>query len=313
MLARGVLGLTILALSLGAPIRARPAPAAPARVAHCASHAKSTLVGLVALRAACPGIGKAIEGLGLSTFLPEHWRKSVTPRALAGLSALASRYGGRPLSAAPEPSALRAIARTLKPPLPPPGWWDHAEAWLWRRTGPIFHRLQQWLESVTRSPAHRAMAYALLYSLGGLLLLTLAVLAYIELRSAGLIDSKRRTARPRPRGGAAALSIPTCPGDEPDWSRLRARPARLLRVLIEALASTQRIERDWHLTFREVSARARFDSPRQREEFEQVVRLAERELYGPGAPAPVPEGTLRAAKALRAELLAPAKSAVGAP
>ncbi len=313
MLARGVLGLTVLALSLGAPLRARPAPAALARVAHCALHAKSTLVGLAALRAACPGIGKAIEGLGLTTFLPDHWRRSLTPRALAGLSALASRYGGRPLSTAPEPFVLRAIARTLKPPVPPPGWWERVKVWLWRRAGPIFHRLRQWLDSVARSPAHRAMAYALLYALGGLLLLTLAVLAYIELRSAGLIGSRRRTARSRPRAGAAARSIAACPGGEPDWSRLRARPARLLRVLIEALASTQRIERDWHLTFHEISARARFDSPRQREDFEQVVRLAERELYGPGGPAPVPEETLRAAKALRAELLAPATGPVGAP
>lgn len=313
MLARGVLGLTVLALSLGAPLRARPAPAALAQVAHCASHAKSTVVGLAALRAACPGIDEAIEGLGLSTLLPGHWRESITPRALAGLSALASRYGGRPLSAAPEPSALRAIARTLKPPLPPPGWRDRIEAWLRRWTGPIFHRLQQWLDSLARSPAHRAMAYALLYSLGGLLLLTLAALAYIELRSGGFIGSKRRTVRPRPSAGAAALSIPTCPGVEPDWGRLRARPARLLGVLIEALASTQRIERDWHLTFREICARARFDCPRQREDFEQVVRFAERDLYGPGAPAPVPEETLRAAKALRAELLAPAAGALGAP
>ncbi len=313
MLARGVLGLTVLALSLGAPLRARPAPAALARVVHCASHAKSTLVGLAALRAACPGIGKAIEGLGLTALLPLQWQKSITPGALAGLGALASRYGGRPLSAAPEPSALRAIARTLQPPLPPPGWWDRAEAWLLRRTGPIFHRLQQWLDSVARNPAHRALAYVLLYSLGGLLLLTLAVLGYIELRSAGFIGSKRRTVRPRPRAGAAALSIPTCPGGEPDWSRLRARPARLLGVLIEALTSTQRIERDRQLTLREICARARFDSPRQREDFDQVVRLAERELYGPGAPAPVPEETLRAAKALRAELLAPAAGALGAP
>jgi hypothetical protein len=306
-----MLGLTVLALSLGAPLRARPAPGAPARVAHCAWHAKPTLVGLEALRAACPGIGKAIEGLGLSAWLPEHWRKSITPRALAGLGALASRYGGRPLSAAPEPSALRAIARTLKPPLPPPGWWDRVKAWLWRRMAPLLHALQQWLDSVARSPAHRALAYALLYALGGLLLLTLAVFAYIELRSAGYIGSKRRMARPR--AGAAPVPIPAAAGGEPDWSLADTRPACLLRVLIEALASTRRIERDWHLTCREICARARFDCARQRRDFEQLVQLAERELYGPGAPAPVPEETLRAAKALLAELLAAATAAVGAP
>ena len=310
MLARWTLGLTVLALSLGAPpLGARPARAAQVRLARCTAHTQPTLVGLQALRAACPGIGQAIHSLGLIGLLPAHWRKRITPRALAALGALASRYSGRPLSAAPEPSALRAIARTLKPPLPPPGWWARLKAWLWPRAAPLFHQLRRWLDSLARSGAHRALAYALLYALGGLLLLSLAVFAYIELHSAGLVGSKRRPARPR----AAVRPVPTAAGTEPDWSRLRERPARLLHLLIEALASTQRIEHDWHLTFREICAHARFDSARQRQDFAAIVRLAECELYGPEVPALVPEETLRAAKALRAELLASVKATVGGP
>jgi len=80
------------------------------------------------------------------------------------------------------------------------------------------------------------------------------------------------------------------------------QPARLLGTLIDALAQSQRIARSRHLTCRELSSQARFDSESQRKTFTEVSLLAERALYGPGEVPPVPEDTLRAAKALYVEL-----------
>lgn len=310
---RWMLGLLCLALPVGAPLAARTPAAAPAQLARCAAHAKPTLTGLEAVRTACPGIDQAIEKLGLSALLPAHWQATVTPRALADLAALAHRYSGPPPSAAPDASALRVIVQRLEPLPPPPGWWDRVGSWLRSRTAPLVHRLRRWLGSLARTAAHKTLTYVLFDALGGLLLLSIAVFVLIELRAAGLIGPQRRRARADRRAGTARPAVRAVLGSEPDWGRLREQPARLLRMLVQTLASTHRIERDRHLTCREITAQARFDSSRQREDFEQVARLAERALYGPDTPAPVPEATLRAAQALRAELLGPARRGAGAP
>lgn len=312
MPARRTLGLVLLALAVSAPIGAR-ARNPRAVIARCASQVPATLKGLSALHAACPGVGRAIAGLGLGAFLPAHWRRALTPRALDGFAALARRYEGSPLSPLPDPAVLHAIALGLKPPPSPRSWWSRIEAWAGRKAAPVRRIIDRWLRSLAGTRPGSVLP--MFFILGGLVLLAILVAVILELRSSGLIGSRRRPARRRhARSGATAPSDETAAMGAPDWSTLSERPALLLRVLVEALIHSRRIERNGHLTCREISSLARFDSARQREDFEHVARLAERELYGPGAPAPVPEATLRAARALRSELLsAPARREAVAP
>jgi hypothetical protein len=78
-----------------------------------------------------------------------------------------------------------------------------------------------------------------------------------------------------------------------------------LRMLIDALRHSRRIERDGTLTCREVLARAVFDTQAQRDGFAGIALLAERELFGPrDLPIRVPEELRLTLLALYTQLLA---------
>lgn len=312
MPARRMVGLALLALSAAAPVAARPLARQEA-VARCAAQAPATLRGLSALRSECPGIGRAVAGLRLREFLPPHWRQALTPRALAGFAALTRRYGGSPRTPLPDAATLRTVALALKPPPPPPSWWTRVKAWIARWSAPLRRTVAGWLRSLAGTGARSALP--LIITLGGLLLLALVVAVVMELRSSGLIGSGSRSMRRRrARNNATAPSYGTTSMGAVDWNTLRERPVRLFRVLVEALVVSHRIGHNTHLTCHEICMLALFDSPRQRQDFELVARLAEHELYGPDRPPPVPETTLRAAQALRTELLsAPARPEAEAP
>lgn len=292
--------LAALAISISAPSTARPLAPQPL-ISRCASQAPPGLKGFAALRAACPGLGRAIDSLGLDTLLPKQWREALTPKALAGFDALIRRYSGSPPSTA-DAGALRGIARELKPPAPPPSLWDRVKAWIGHWTAPLLARIDRWLHSIGRETGSDTLR-AGFFVFAALLLLTLAVVVLLELRSAGLLGAGHRPARRRrapidgPRVGAVVAQAP-------DWSVFGGQPARVLGVLIDALARSRRIARSRHLTCRELSSQARFDSESQRKTFTEVALLAERALYGPGEAPTVPEDTLRAAKALHVELQA---------
>lgn len=294
---------SLVTLPAGTWAVAQPLPRTPrALIAQCLSRAPATLKGLGALRGACPGIGHAIDDLGLGAFLPPDWRQALTPLALAHLDALAHRYDGSPPSSVPNAAALRALASGLKPPAPPPSLWDRLTSWAGRWTTPWRGMLRRWLRSLGGETGSRGLL-GVFFVLAGILLLTVIVVVAFELRAAGLIGCGRRPAR---RGARLDTLTPpeAAPWDGQDWKEAGERPTRLLRLLVDALNRSHRIGRERHLTCREISAQARFDTERQRQDFAQVALLAERELYGPTAPARVPEETLRAAQALHAGLLA---------
>lgn len=301
--------LVALAMSISAPSACLPL-APQALISRCASQAPSAVKGFAALRAACPGLGRAIHTLGLEPLLPKQWRQALTPKALGGFDVLIRRYSGAPPST-PDAGALRVIARALKPPTPPPSLWDRVRAWIGRWTAPLLARLDRWLHSAggqTGSGRLRAGFFVF----AALLLLTLAIVVFLELRSAGLLRPRHQPALPRapdhdPRGETVVAQAP-------DWSVFGGQPARVLGALIDALARSRRIARNRHLTCRELSSQARFDSESQRKTFTEIALLAERALYGPGEAPPVPQDTLRAAKALHVELQMPsAGHEAGAP
>ena len=146
---------------------------------------------------------------------------------------------------------------------------------------------------------------AILYGLTALLLTAIAAVLAFELRGTGLTRARRVALLPRRRRiTAGSTESVQSHFPEPDWTRLREQPARVLRLLVDTLTRARRLERDRHLTCRELETQARFETEIERTGFAQVARLAERELYGPPGVTVLPDGVLRDAQTLHARLLA---------
>jgi hypothetical protein len=292
------MGLALLALSVAGPLQAQPL-SAQGVVNRCAG-VSTALTGLSALRKACPGLEAALDQLGLTAQLPSGWSKTLSAGGLADLRALLQRYSGSPPSQPPRAATLRFIAAALIPPTPPPTWWDRVREWIQQRADALF----EWLRSLHPSAAHSRLAKIGFYAFMVLLLALVAIVLGLELRGAGLIRARRRAP---PRGGAG-VSFGAAPLEaksaDADWTRLRDQPARILRLLVEALTRAHRLEHDRHLTCRELEAQARLDTEIERQGFVRVARLAERELYGPPGGTVLPEDTLREMRTLHARLLA---------
>ena len=300
MPARWKVGLALLVLSLAGPLGAEQ-PTARNVIGQCASQGNITPTGISDLDTACLGVGKALDQLGLTTLLPSGAPKALTAGELADLDALIRRYFGSPPAAPPQSATLRFLAARLAPPAPPPTWSDRIKAWIRQWTAP----LRQWLRSAHPEAAHSRAARAAFYALIALLFAAIAAALALELRGGGLSRPLRRSARPhRLRVGPSSQEPVGSMTDEPDWARLRAQPARVLRLLIEALTRSHRLGRERHLTCRELEVQANLDTDIERAGFVTIARLAEREVYGPPARTTVPEEILMSMRALRARLLA---------
>ena len=295
--------LVILGLAAGAPLRA-DSPTWHEVIRDCAKRAKPDLVGMDALRAACPTLEKAIEELGLPFHLPEDWKKRVTPADLDDWNALADRYDRTAAPVPPPDSArLQTIARLLRPPQPPPTWWERLKTWVRNWIDPEHGQWPDWL----RWPTQWRPGNAVLYSLTGLVLIAAAVVIAMELRAAGVFGAGRRR-RVLPKRPATNTHTSLANPEEPTLIDEAGplRPERLLRLLVTALTKSHRLERDRDLTCRELISAARFDTPAQREIFATVALLAEQMLYeDPGRAAPLNDETLgQSARGLYGELLA---------
>jgi hypothetical protein len=276
---RGIVLAAALGSSMLCPL---PAHALDAHtlITRCTDAEGPDLQGLVAIRKACPGID----------------------------AALAQRYSGHPLSVLPAASELRAIALRLQQPPPPvsSSLWDRISAWLRRRLS-LPASVLKWLRSLPGWSAGPSTQGILLVGTSVLLLLGLAAFIISELRAAGLLGArwlkaargKRRVAQPR----AGTLEGEADEGVDP--AHALDRPALALRMLIEALRHSRRIERDGSLTCREVLVYALFDTQGQRDGFARIALLAEQEVFGPrGSSIRVPDELRPALQALRTQLLA---------
>ena len=308
MPARWKTGLALLALlTIAGAVRAEP-PTAPAVIAGCAEQADAKLTGMLALSKACPGVGAALNQLGLNRYLPPGWAKTLTASGLGDLGALAQRYAGPMASGAPRTVTLRSIAAGLVPPSPPPTWSQRIGAWVQRQIGPLLHRAGRWLRSLGPATGRSTLVWTLLYGLLGLLLVAVVLLLILELRGTGLFRRGGSTTQVPRRSalGAHPAELAEPEWRDPDWVRLREQPARLLRLLVDGLTRAGRLERDRHLTCRELETQARFETDVERESFAGVARLAERELYGPSGATVLTEDVLHTVKELHARLLAAA-------
>jgi hypothetical protein len=308
---RGILLAAVLGSSMLCPPRAHGLDA-HSLIARCAATAASHLRGLTAIRTACPGIDQAVASLNVATLLPADWAKKASPASLANLDSLVGRYAGQPSSTPPAASDLRAIALTLQEPVPPrSSWssrWDRIEAWLRRRLAPVAS-LFKWVRSVPRWNAGLGTRWLLLAAAGILILLALGAFIFSRLQAADptgarrrrSVDGKRRAARPRIGAGDGETD------EGIDQAYALDQPASALRILIDALRQSRRIERDGSLTCREVLAHAAFDTQRQREGFARIAVLAEQQLFGPGG------ASLRTPDELRPSLLALRTQLLSAP
>jgi|SRR6185312_4959651 hypothetical protein len=302
MPARWKTGLALLALSIAGPLRAEP-PGAREVISHCASRGRITLTSVSGPDTACVGVGKALDQLGVTALLPSGSTKSLTADELSDLDALIRRYSGSPASEPPASSTLRFLAARLAPPPPPPTWGDRIRGWIREWAAP----LRQWLRSAHPEAANSRGARAAFYALIALLFAAIAAALTLELRGTGLSRLLRRgTKLSRPTVGPSSRDPTASATDEPDWTRLDEQPARVLRLLIDALTRSHRLERERHLTCRELEVEARLDTDIERDGFIGIARLAEREVYGPPGSTVIPQDTLRNMGALRARLLAAA-------
>ena len=295
-------GLALLALSIAGPLQAEP-PSAREVISHCASQGHITLASISDLGTACIGVGKALDQLGVTALLPSGSTKSLTADELSDLDALIRRYSGSPAFAPPESTTLRLLAARLTPPPLPPTLSDRFVAWIRQWTAP----LRQWLRSGHPDAAHSRGARAVFYALIALLFAAIAAALTLELRGTGLSRLLRRgTKLSRPTVGPSSREPAASATDEPDWTRLHEQPARVLRLLIDALTRSHCLERERHLTCRELEVQARLDTDIEREGFIGITRLAEREIYGPPGSSVIPQDILLNMRALRARLLAAA-------
>lgn len=306
MPARWKAGPALLALSLAGQLSA--APLTPREmIARCGAQAGAMPTGIAALSKACPGVEDALAQLQLTGRLPPGWRKTLTGSGLADIGMLLQRYATSLPAQPPRAAALRSIAARLVPRPPPLTWLGRIEAWI-RHS--LLRPLAHWLRSLGPQLRHSRHPQAILFGLIALLLAaSAAVLAY-ELRGSGL--ARRRRAAPPRRGRIAADPAPSSDGQSPelDWTQLREQPARLLRLLVDTLIRARRLERDRHLTCRELQREAQLETDIERASFAQVASLAERELYGPPGVNVLPEETLREARTLHARLSAAAAGGV---
>lgn len=304
--------LAALALTAGAPLRAQSpglgirAASGPPPLASCAGRLTAKTKGIAAVRAVCPDIDQMVASLGLGAVLPGDWTTRLGARALADLSALEVRYSGPPPSARPRDALLRSIASRLNGQTGARSWWQRVVAWLARVLEPQQDRQASWVRGM---PAWlldaRAWWWARQITMG-LIVVTLVMIVLREAHAAGRL----RGAANRPKAPARARRrAGTAPSDadhtaEPQLTGAQLHPAALLRVLIDALRRSRRIDHDRSLTCRELSERARFDSRAQREGFARIALLAEEELYGPqGGVAQVPDELRDGAETLREQLL----------
>ncbi len=306
MSARWITGITLAALAAAAPLRAESLAARTA-IARCAAH-KPAIHGWTALRAACPGIERALARLPVRALLPHHWRRTLTSTGLGELSTLAPRLRGSPRSALLDAATLRSIALGLaprRPPAPPPSLWARLFNWVYGLITPIATLFERWLRSLARGPRDRQLLIEAIWFVGAALIATAVLAIILQLRAAGLLGSKYARGARRPRRASPAHTSAAAPPATPDWAALRARPSALLCVLIDALLGAHRLDRARDLTCRELITLARFDSEAQRRGFAQIALLAERERFGPDAALTVPESMLLEARTLHAQLGSP--------
>jgi hypothetical protein len=250
-------------------------------IEECVEALEPDAAGLEEIEATCPDIRVALEELGITDLVSEDQLSQLNRDGLRSMSELVARYEQPPERETIGSETLAPVLDSLrKPPVPEQSlsWYERFKRWLRE----IFERnasqsdqdswLSRWLDE---HPLPEVVRSALLYgSVGFVVLLALGI----------IINEVRTAARGRRRRSAAAADGSDITGA---WAHAAAfdggiggeRPSALLRLLIATLVKTGRLNGAQSLTHRELAKRARFDDSSQRECFQKVAQLAEREVF----------------------------------
>jgi len=248
----------------------------------CVDALEPDVVGLEAIEATCPDVRLALEQLGLTDLVSENQLAQLNRDGLNSLRALASRYEKEPERAAIAVDTVAPVLDSLrKPPVPEQSlsWYEKFKRWLREvldRQQPQPGKeswLSRWLDE---HPLPEVVRSVLIYGSVALVVLLGVAIVINEIRTA--LHGRR------PRSASATASAADAPGGmgsvEPDLETAGERPSALLRMLIATLVRTGRLSGAQSLTNRELTKRARFDDSSQRESFQHIAQLAEREVFG---------------------------------
>lgn len=260
----------------------------PAResIASCVSNATGEEVGLAELEETCPGIGDALDRAGYADFISEDESGQLTSYGLQDLLEISERYRTPPADRSPEADVTRLApilasleeARRADQELT---WTERFKRWLNNMVRRSQQQEDSWLSRWLRDvDVSEGVVSAIVYAAVALILLIAVAVIVNELRAAGVFRRRER----RAAATAAGIERPSSASEVglADLDRVppEARPAVLLRVLVNTLLKTGRLQLDKSLTHRELGARARFDALDQRQSFNLVAALSERVLYG---------------------------------
>jgi hypothetical protein len=251
-------------------------------VRDCALHAPPAASGVAALKSACPQLEDALKSVGLDRMLYEGWQQHLNRDALRDLVRLVERYGGSKPGRSPDMSALPGVLAALardQTPLPT-SWWGAFKTWLkawWSRHSDSFSWLDRWLEHLGQSASlFNVISYSLLAVVAAV---ALAVVVN-ELKAGGLLRPGRRSARTPRVAWESASAAESAAAEEAQPQSLGRRLTDLLRMLVNRMMQTRRLEAERSLTHRELVARGIFDSESQRAVFAAVAGAAESITYG---------------------------------
>ncbi|MEJ0100304.1 MAG: hypothetical protein WDO12_11470 [Pseudomonadota bacterium] len=276
--------LPLVALLFAAAARAReegpvtpPADAPRAVIANCAATAPAKHTGLTQLEQDCPGIEAALTQLRLADALADGVADRIDARSLDELLA-ATRAASH---AGPDPGQLDSVLKDLHAKDAPESRWQRFRRWLERLLmpragGSASPWLSQWLQRLTPG---KLVSEIILWGLMITVVVAALIVVVRELRA-----SELRWANPLRRARRAGTAAMPGPADETvEWRQLDVpqRPAALFRYVAAQLAAAGRLPPPRGYTHRELRQRARLDLPEQRAAWNELARVAERQIYAP--------------------------------
>lgn len=263
-----------------------------AAIAQCRVRLDPALdVGYERVAARCPELVQRLSGSEWAAWLPAGWRDArndLSAGSLAELGeALAREAHAAPLRAAPRTDALGPVLAALGEAASERGGpWQRFKRWLRAALGARDDEAEGGVLArlLTRTSPSQAVLETVAYVGLAIVVLLAALVVWNELRLAGL--GRRRA----DAAAAQAPSFPAMPGGAAAWPDIERlphaeRPARVLELLVDALARARLLPPARALTIGEVAGRVALPAGEDRDRLVAVARVAEDVRYGDRMPA----------------------------
>ena len=271
----------------------------------CIESVEADVIGMAALEEQCPGLEQALIDLGLDPFIADWQWDTIGVYGLMTLRSVEQRYSEPPADRAAVPvDNLQSILDELKQPAQaeqPLTWFQRLTRWLRELLGKQDSAADSWLSRWFQEHTLSETARNILFY-GPMILVVLLAIAVIvnEVRVARKGRRKRERTQASSAEGTSFAALAR--SLDLDAAARSERPSILLQMLVATLVKTGRLQAERSLTHRELTARARFEDPSQRESFRRVAQLAERIVYGGDeSPAELDE-VVQAGRALHSQL-----------